>query len=331
MRSGAATVQAGGSVKAGGAARVSAAAVRVKGAVVRAGTCSWADRSLIAEGSFYPRRTMTATARLAWYSERLPLAELTATYRFPPTPELSAQWASRTPEGFTFDVRAWSLLTGNPTFPDSLWPDLQGQVLPSSRPRRRLYATHLPGDVLEECWDRFAHAIGPLYRAGRLGAVILQYPSWFSPRPETWAELARAHERLPGYRIAVELHSPKWFEGDGCETTLEFLELHDLALVCVDGPAVGPRAAPKVVAATSDLALVRFSGRRAVDDEPWTWPYRYGEDELAGWVPQIADLASSAAEVHLLMDNCWRSDGVDNAATLLRLLEETGKGPPECS
>ena len=302
------------------------APVALRGALVRAGTTSWADRSLISDGSFYPRRTMTATARLAWYASRLPLAELTATYRFPPTPELSAQWASRTPEGFVFDVRAWSLLTGNPTFPDSLWPDLQGAVLPSRHPRRRLYASHLPTDVLEECWARFAHAVAPLHRAGRLGAVILQYPSWFSPRPETWEELALAQQRLPEYRMAVELHSPKWFEGDGCETTLEFLEDHDLALVCIDGPPEGPRAVPPVVAATSDLAVVRFTGRRAVAGEPWTWPYRYGEEELAAWVPRIADLASSAGEVHVLMDNCWRSDGVDNATTLLRLLDSVPAG-----
>ena len=270
---------------------------------------------------------MTARARLAWYCRLLPLAELTAPYRFPPTPDLSAQWASRTPEGFTFDVRAWSLLTGNPTFPDSLWPDLQKAVLPSRRPRRRLYASNLPAEVLDECWARFAHALSPLHRAGRLGAVILQYPAWFSPRPETWAELASARRRLPGYRVAVELHHPTWFEGDGCETTLEFLEDHHLSLVCLDGPSTGARAMPAVVAATAELAVVRFSGRRAVADEPWTWPYRYGDRELAAWVPHVADLASSAGEVHLLMDNCWGSDGVDNATTLLRLLQEAPARP----
>lgn len=310
------------------ATRLTAAApVRVGAATVRAGACSWADRSLVAEGSFYPRRTMTARARLAWYCERLPLAELTATYRFPPTPELAAQWAERTPEGFTFDVRAWSLLTGNPTFPDSLWPDLQGAVRPARRERRRLYASHLPAEVLDECWARFSHALGPLRRSGRLGAVVLQYPSWFSPRPDTWAELALLPSRLPDFPLAVELRSSKWFEGDACEATLEWLEERGIALVCVDGPG----AVPPVVAATSDLALVRFTGRRPPDDEPWGWssyPYRYRADELAEWVPKIADLASSARQVHLLMDNCWRSDAVDGATTLLRLMDGLGKERP---
>ena len=56
-------------------------------------------------------------------------------------------------------------------------------------------------------------------------------------------------------------------------------------------------------------------------DEPWTWPYRYQPAELQAWVPQIAALAESADDVHILMDNGWRTDAVDGAATLLGLLD----------
>lgn len=269
---------------------------------------------------------MTARDRLAWYCQQLPLAEITASYRFPPTPELSAQWAERTPEGFSFDVRAWSLLTGNPTFPDSLWADLQDAVPPTLRDRRRLYPSHLPSDVIEECWARFAHAIEPLRRAGRLGAVILPYPNWFTPRPDSWAELAALRRRLPDVALAVEFRSPKWFEAEACETTLGWLEDHGIALVCVDGPSRGPRALPLVVAATADLAVVRFAGRRSTDGEPWTWPYRYPPEELDEWVARVGELASSASEVHLVMDNCWRSDAVDGALQLMSLLAGAGAG-----
>lgn len=300
--------------------------MRLGNARIRAGACSWADKSLVSAGTFYPRRTMSATERIGWYCSRLPVAEITATYRFPPTPELAAQWVERSPEGFVFDVRAWSLLTGNPTFPDSLWPDLQGALRPSRRERRRLYPHHLPGDALEECWDRFAHALAPLRRANRLGAVILTYPGWFSPRPAAWGELAAAPQRLPGVPLAVELHHPGWFEGDTCHATLEFLEEHGLALVCLDGPPTGPRALPPVVAATAQLAVVRFCGRRQVGDEPWTWPYRYRADELGAWVPRIEALAASADDVHLLMDNGWRTDAVDGAEQLMALLEARATG-----
>ena len=123
-----------------------------------------------------------------------------------------------------------------------MWPDLQDQVRDRARDLRRLYPTHLTPAALEECWARFEHALRPLHTAGKLGAVILQYPGWFTPRPEAWAELAAVTRRLPDYRLAVELRSPKWFEGDACEGTLEWLEARNLALVCVDGPAGGLRA-----------------------------------------------------------------------------------------
>jgi uncharacterized protein YecE (DUF72 family) len=263
---------------------------------------------------------MTARARLGYYASRFPLAEIATTYRFPPTPELAAQWAERTPPGFTFDVRAWSLLTGAPTLPDSLWPDLQDQVRDRSRDNRRLYSTHLSSEGLDECWDRFAHALQPLRQAGKLGVVVLQYPGWFSPRPEAWGELAEAGQRLSGYRLAVELRNPKWVEGDAFEPTLEWLEERGLAYVCVDGPPSGPRAGPSVAAATAEVAVVRFVGRRQVEGDPWTAPYRYRADELRSWTTRINELAASCPEVHVLMDNCWGSDAVDNAALLAELV-----------
>lgn len=293
-----------------------------------AGATSWADRSLVRDGRFYPKRTMTATARLAYYCSRLPLAEVATTFRFPPTPALAQQWVDRTPPGFTLDIRAWSLLTGCPTLPDSLWPDLADDVKPQARDRRRLYANHLPPAIIDECWARFAHAIEPLRSSGRLGAVILRYPRWFSPREDTWAELAATRRRLPGTELAVELHSPSWTEGDRCEETLGWLEDHGLGFVCVDGPLTGPRALPRVVAATTELAVVRFTGRRAVDGEPWTWPYRYGAEELRAWLPAVADLASSTQSVHLLFDNTWRADAVEGAQTMLELAAGGGAVRP---
>src|ERR1700680_3605424 len=189
--------------------------VRLGESQVRYGACSWADRALVREGTFYPRKTMTASERLAYYCTQLPLAEIATTYRFPPTPDLARQWASRTPEGFALDVRAWSLLTFNPPLPDSLFEDLQDAVRPETRHRRRLYADHLPDEALEECWTRFAAALRPLHDSGRMGLVLLQYPSWWSPKPETRSALALARYRLREYRVGVEFRSPKWLAGDG--------------------------------------------------------------------------------------------------------------------
>jgi uncharacterized protein YecE (DUF72 family) len=298
-----------------------AGAVGARGCRVLAGASSWSARSLVEEGGFYPGRAMKASERLAYYASRLPLAEAATTYRFPPAPELARRWAAAAPRGFTLDLRAWSLLCGAPTWPESLWPDLQGYVRPSRREGAKLYRDRLPPEVVDECWERFRHGISPLAEAGVLGAVVFRYPSWFSPKAAARAELARLAERMPGCRVAVELTNGRWFEGHVCDETLELLEELGFTLVCLAGPWPG-QAAP-VVAATSQLAFLRFVPPAGVP------PYRFSDDELAAWLPAIGELASSSEELHVVMDNCWRSDAVDNAATLLALYgAQTPSLPP---
>jgi uncharacterized protein YecE (DUF72 family) len=288
---------------------------------VLVGACSWAARSLTQESDWYPKRTMKAAERLAYYASRFPLVEVESTYWFPPTPDVARQWVERTPEGFTMDVRAWSLLTGQPTLPASLWEDLQDQIRPETRDNTNLYPSHVPPSVLAEAWSRFGHALRPLHDAGRLGAVLLQYPHWFSPKDATRAELIAAREALPDYRLSVEFASEKWVAPDELDATVELFEDQDLALVAVDAPTL-----PAVVAATGDVGIIRLHGR---DHPPWgprphrpTWrtPYRYPVEELAEWVPRIVDLATTTPEVHVLLNNCHRDDAVVNAAELAALL-----------
>src|SRR5579875_2535037 len=99
--------------------------VQVSGRDVLTGTCSWTDRTLVEESDWYPQRTMTAEERLGFYASRFPLTEIDSTYYAPPAEHQAQLWAQRTPDGFRFDVKAYSLLTGHPTRPQSLWKDLR--------------------------------------------------------------------------------------------------------------------------------------------------------------------------------------------------------------
>ena len=140
----------------------------------------------------------------------------------------------------------------------------------------------------------------------------------------------RPARACPDYRLCVEFRRGSWLEPDECESTLEFLEEHDLSFVCVDEPQGFESSVPPVVAATSDLAVVRFHGRNT---ETWETPvasaaerfrYRYQDRELREWVPKLQELAASAREVHVLMNNCWRDDAVVNAAELHRTCSTRG-------
>jgi|SRR5579884_1054612 len=301
--------------------------------LVLPGSCSWTDRTLVQDSDWYPRRTMSAEERLRFYAGNFPLTEIDSTYYAPPSEQQARLWAQRTPDGFRFDVKAYSLLTGHPTRPKSLWADLREQLPPDAAEKRNIYAKHLDQAALDEAWRRFAAALRPLHDAGKLGAVLFQYPPWFVPRRENRAELEALRERLPDYGICVEFRSPMWTaEERDRERTLRTLEDLGLTFVSIDAPEVS--GLPRLLAVTnSELAVVRFHGR---SDETWAgrspsaaerFRYLYSDHELRELAPPVHDLALEARETHLLMNNCYRDYSVRNAAQLRDLLA----GMPDAS
>jgi uncharacterized protein YecE (DUF72 family) len=294
---------------------------------IRTGTCSWTDPTLVKETDWYPKRSMTAADRLAFYAEHFPLVEADSTYYRPPGEQLTRGWAAHTPAGFVFNIKAYSLFTHHPTQPESLWPDLHEGIKPEFAGKRRIYAEHLEADALDEAWERFAHALLPLREAGKLGAVLMQYPTWFTPRRANRQELESLPGRLPDTRVCVEFRSPRWLAEEDRERTIDVLRQHDLALVVLDAPSASNL--DRVPAVTCDeLAVVRFHGRA---NEAWNakggsaaerFRYLYNDEELRGWATDIHHLADQAAEVHLLMNNCYQDYGVRNAADLHRVLSE---------
>jgi uncharacterized protein YecE (DUF72 family) len=299
----------------GGVADTSLAPVlRLGQALVRAGTCSWTDPTLVKDTDWYPKKSMPAAERLAFYAARFPVVEADSTYYRPPTYALAEGWVERTPPGFTMDIKGWSLLTGHPTKKETLWEDLRDELDPESAEKRNVYASHLPEDALDEAWRRFAEALEPLRDAGRLGAVLMQYPEWFTPKKANREELARIRER--------------WWTEDERERTLGVLRDAGLTTVVVDAP---PKSGlPTVVAATAPLAIVRFHGR---NDDNWDrkgitaaerFRYLYDRQELRDWVPKVEQLAEEAEQVHVLMNNCYQDYGVRNAADVRDLLVDAG-------
>lgn len=304
------------------------AAVQLGDHRILTGSCSWTDKTLVQEADWYPRRTMSAEERLRFYASQFPLAEIDSTYYAPPAEQQARLWAERTPEGFRFDVKAYSLLTGHPTRPRSLWRDLREQLDPEVAAKRSIYPHHLDSEALDEAWRRFESALRPLHDAGRLGAVLFQYPPWFVPRRENRREVETLRERMPDYLVCVEFRSPMWLDGPrGRERTLGMLEEHELVFVCVDAPEVS--GLPRLLAVTNErLMVMRFHGR---SDSTWSqttrsaaerFRYLYSEDELAELAVAVAKPAMETREAHLLMNNCYRDYSVRNAAELRDLLIE---------
>ena len=295
-------------------------------APVLVGTCSWTDKTLTEETDWYPRRSMTAEERLKFYASRFPIVEVDSTYYFPPSPQLARTWVDRTPKRFVMNVKAYSLLTGHPTRPASLWRDLREELPADIAAKRNLYAHHLESEALDEVWSRFVDALRPLVKAGKLGAVLMQYPSWFVPKRDNRDELGRMRERMGDLPVCVELRSPTWFRSQDRARTLDLLRDLQLSLVVVDAPKASKL--PTLLEVTNDdLAVVRFHGRA---DDTWSartgtaaerFNYLYSKQQLRPWAKKLERLATEARDVHALMNNCYRDHGVRNAAELRHMLD----------
>jgi uncharacterized protein YecE (DUF72 family) len=284
---------------------------------IRVGTASWTDKTLIASG-WYPEGAKTAEQRLAYYATKFPLVEVDATYYAPPAEATAALWASRTPAGFLFNIKAFSLLTGHPTKVSALYKDLRPET-----EKKNIYPTDLPPQAYEQVWDRFLSALTPLTEAGKLGAILFQFPPWFTIRKSNKQYLLEVAKRCEPLRIAVEFRNASWFDGDNRTETLEFLRRHHLPYVSVDMPQGHKSSVPPIVTATADLAMVRFHGH----SERWTskdiyekFGYRYSTNELKSWVPKLCSLAEETAETHVLMNNCYSDYATTNAQQLIDLL-----------
>ena len=272
---------------------------RAMPAVVRLGTCSWADEGLLS--AWYPRGVSTAEKRLRFYAERFDVVEVDSPYYALPDPAVTERWARRTPDGFTFHVKASAAMT---------WHE---------------------GEPTDAAFREFRGALEPLELSGKLRGVLLQYHPRFTKSDAAKAELARARGRLEPLVPLVEFRHRSWMDEAERADTLAFLEEQGLAYVSLDSPRTrASNVSPRVAAATHRVAYVRFHGRNAQ-----TWNVRggiaadrfdwlYSEEELAEWVGPLARLAEEADEVYAMFNNN-RDDFAPRSAQLLRgLLDEAG-------
>jgi uncharacterized protein YecE (DUF72 family) len=293
------------------------------------GSAGWADKSLIACARFYPSDCTSAEARLRFYASQFPLVEVDSTYYGMPSASNSALWAERTPDGFTFNVKAFRLLTGHQTAREVLPKDV-AMAIPETG-RKNLFYKDVPAEVLDELWRRYREALEPLRKAGKLGAVLFQFPPWLTRAREAVAHLEECATQMSGYAVAIEFRDSSWLDKKHAPSTLAFLRERELVHVIMDAPpGVTSRAHTVWEVTNPNLALVRLHGRNA---QTWNaagatsasarFNYDYRDDELSELATQIRRIAAHAAKTHVIFNNCYEDQGQRNAVTLMHLLEGT--------
>ncbi|MEU8463818.1 DUF72 domain-containing protein [Streptomyces sp. NPDC029003] len=285
---------------------------------VSVGACSWTDPALVA-GGWYPAGRRDAEGRLRHYATRFPVVEVDSTYYGLPSARNSRLWTERTPPDFRFDVKAFSLLTGQPTRTAALPADL--------RPAGGGPWVRADDGLRKEVWERFSGALAPLREAGRLGMLLFQFPASLAPGARGEAVVEECAERAADWPLAVELRHPGWWGEERRTATATLLARHAIATVAVDTAQGLPTSVPPVACVTSaDLAVVRFHGRSPAwgssgpGAKEAKYRHTYTEAELAEWLPRLRDMADRAACVHVLFNNCCADASVRAAETMRRLL-----------
>jgi uncharacterized protein YecE (DUF72 family) len=248
----------------------------------------------------------TAEERLRYYAEHFSTVEVDSTYYRLPDEQMVSRWDERTPDGFVMHVKAFGMMTRHPVRAEQLPPDLREGAPVDDRGR----VDRPPRELRAEAFARFHAALEPLRSAGKLGGILLQFPSYVVAKDLSRDYLAWAVEQLRGDRPLVEFRHRSWLDEENRAETLSFLEELGATHVVVDAPKTEAKnLVPTVVAATSPLAYVRMHGRNA-----GTWnvrggsasdrfDYLYSEDELREWAGPLRELAGGAEEVYVLFNN----------------------------
>ena len=277
-------------------------------ATVRVGTCSWADETLTKV--WYPPGVRSAEDRLHYYTDRFGVVEANSTYYRLPDATLVGSWAERTPPGFTMHVKAFGLMTRHPVRLEALPEDLRDAMPVDDRGR----VDRPPRELRAEVFRRFAAALEPLRTTGRLGGILLQFPSYIVHEPASFEYIEWAQEQLPGDELLLEFRHRSWLDEEHRAETLSFLASRGLTYVIVDAPKTDARnLVQTVVARTSGTAYVRFHGRNAGTWNKRTgsaadrFDYLYSASELEEWVEPLRKLAADADDVYAMFNNNGRS------------------------
>ncbi len=294
--------------------------------LVRIGTCSWADRTMI--DAWYPRDVTTPSARLRYYAARFGTVEADAPFYAIPDRRVAENWARRTPPGFVFHVKAYGMMTQHAVDARALHPEMREYAHEVERGRVRRPSQ----EMVDLAFDLFCDFIEPLEEAGKLGGVLMQFPPYFNALDEAFLEenlayIDYARGKLGRRRMLVEFRHPSWVDAGRARETLAFLADRDITYVGVDAPQFPTHTTmPPVAAATSPVGYVRLHGRnrdtyfkRNVSAAE-RFDYLYSADELREWEPRIRELAESTDVTYVMFNNCKNDYAPRNARDLAAIL-----------
>jgi uncharacterized protein YecE (DUF72 family) len=135
----------------------------------------------------------------AAYYERFPVVEVQQTFYQPPRIATLERWRAEAPEGFEFTLKAWQLITHEPSS-----PTYRRLRIPIASGRHERYGAFRPTPEVFAAWENTLVCA----RALQAGIVVFQSPASFTPTPHHMENLQEFFAKLRntphGPRLAWE-------------------------------------------------------------------------------------------------------------------------------
>jgi uncharacterized protein YecE (DUF72 family) len=279
--------------------------------VIRVGPAGWSYPDWF--GYVYPSRRRKGFHEATYLAEFFDTIEINTSFYNPIRPDHAAQWIERVAANprFVFTAKLWQRFTHDIS-PGAGGPDIAATTAEDERAVRAGF------DVL--------HA------AGKLSAVLLQFPFSFHRTPETVAHLEVLLKRFADYPLVVEVRHASWHTPE----TLALLEECKAGFCNIDQPIIGKSLEPSAET-TSPIGYVRLHGRRYdtwfTDDTAVPsherYNYLYSTEELAPWAKRVQKVAERSRDVFVITNNHYQGKGVVNALQLISILKGSKVKVPE--
>ena len=299
---------------------------------LRIGTSGWSYPSGPGKwnGIFYPAtRSKRAGTKdfdeLRFYAEHFNTVEVNSTFYGQPRADVARSWVDRTPDGFEFSLKLYQKFTHPKMFKEQALKAAPG----SEGPLLDLLAHVTQSDI-----DDYRAGIEPLARAGRVGALLAQFPASFKDTEASRGYLAQLLRAFADYPIAVELRHKSWSDAFG--DTIGLLNGFGAALVQIDEPKFKLSIRQNWLPNIKSFYYVRLHGRNA--KEWWHHEHRdnrYNYLYSAAELEEFSETAGAAKELvkksYLYTNNHFAAKSVVNAVMLKAQLGEAidGAYPPE--
>jgi uncharacterized protein YecE (DUF72 family) len=288
---------------------------------IRIGTSGWSYPGGKGSwnGIFYPvsagRRPRGAPKfdELAFYAEHFDTVEINSSFYGVPAVSTTRAWAERTPPGFEFSLKLYQKFT---------------------HPNMYAKSGGDPLDLGQKDVDAFRLAVDPLAEAGKLGAMLAQFPASYRNDAESREYLEWLLDRFKGYPIAVELRHRSW--SDDPVETLQMLEASGAAWAQIDEPKFKFSIRQNLLPNVRTFYYLRLHGRNAA--QWWNhgssedrYNYLYSADELRPFAEAAEEASHRVKKAYLYTNNHFSAKSVANAAILKHELRQDlpGEYPEE--